>query len=94
MAELGDGSVPDKIGSEAVMKMFTIEAYGGRETTDGPIAHFNVQAETIDEAINLVRRSARGHRFAHFEVMEESAEFEGDTAAIISESEGPFEQTQ
>ena len=76
------------------MKMFTIEAYGGRETTDGPIAHFNVQAGTIGEAINLVRHSARGHRFARFEVMEESADFEGDMAGIISESEGPSEQTQ
>jgi len=33
------------------MKMFTIEAYGGRATTDGPIAHFTVHAEDIDEAV-------------------------------------------
>ncbi len=71
------------------MKMFTIEAYGGRQTTDGPIAHFNVHAETIDEAINLIRQSRLGQRFARFEVMEESAEFEGDTPEIIGEGEGP-----
>ena len=75
------------------MKMFTIEAYGGRETTDGPIGHFNVHAETIDEAINLIRHSRFGQRFAHFEVMEESAEFEGDTPEIISEGEGPWRAT-
>ena len=76
------------------MKMFSIEAYGGRETTNGPIAHFNVHAEAIDEAIDLVQQSARGHRFVYFEVVDESAEFESDVAAIVSESDGPFERTQ
>jgi len=75
------------------MKMFTIEAYGGQQSTDGPIAHFTVHAESIDEAINLVRLDALGRRFAHFVVMEESPEFEGDMAETISVSEGPYERT-
>jgi hypothetical protein len=75
------------------MKMFVIEAYGGRQSTDGPIARFTVHAESIDEAINLVRHSTLGGRFDHFDVMEESPEFESDTAEIISASEGPYERT-
>lgn len=74
------------------MRMFTIEAYGGR-AKDGPIAHFTVHAEDVDEAVNLVRHSALGQRFAHFEIIEESPEFEGDTSEIISESEGPYERS-
>ncbi len=75
------------------MRMFTIEAYGGRVTTDGPVAHFTVHAEDVDEALNLVRHSALGRRFVRFEIVEESPEFEGDTPEIISESEGPYERS-
>ncbi len=73
------------------MKMFTIEAYGGPHT-DGPIARFTVHAQSVGEAVDLVRRSPQGDRFGRFEVVDESAEFEGDVAEIIGESEGPLEQ--
>jgi hypothetical protein len=75
------------------MKMFTIEAYGGSRTTDGPIARFSVHAESVDEAVDLIRRSPQGDRFGRFEVVDESAEFDGDLAEIIGETAGPFEQT-
>jgi hypothetical protein len=77
----------------AAMKMFTIEAYGGPMTTDGPIAHFTVHAGTVPEAVDLIRRSADGHRFGRFEVVEESAEFEGDVAEIIGVGTGSYEKT-
>jgi hypothetical protein len=74
------------------MRMFTIEVYGGPHTTDGPIARFAVRAESIAEAVDLIRRSPQGHRFGRFGVADESPEFEGDVAEIIGESAGPFEQ--
>ena len=74
------------------MKIFVIEAYGGPETTDGPIVHFTVQAESVDEAVSLVRRSKSAQRFERIEVVGESAEFHGDTAEIVSEGEGPYER--
>lgn len=74
------------------MKLFTLEAYGGPRRTDGPIAHFTVHADSVDEAVELVRRSAHGHRFDHFEVVEESPEFEGDTPEIIAEGLGTYER--
>lgn len=73
------------------MRMFTIEAYGGPHSTDGPIAQFTVHADSIDEAVDLIRRSPQGHRFGRFELLDESAEFGGDVAEIVGESAGPFE---
>ncbi len=74
------------------MKMFTIEAYGGPHTIDGPIARFTVHAESVGEAVDLIRHSPQGDRFGRFEVVDESAEFDGDLAEIIGETAGPFEQ--
>jgi hypothetical protein len=74
------------------MRMFTIEAYGGPHTTDGPITRFRVHADSIAEAVDLIRRGRRGHRCGRFEVVDESAEFEGGVAEIIGETAGPFEQ--
>lgn len=73
------------------MKLFTIEAYGGPQSTNGPIAHFTVHADSVDEAVELVRHSGGGHRFHRFEVVEESPEFKGDVAEIIGESAGAYE---
>jgi hypothetical protein len=74
------------------MRMFTIEAYGGPHTTDGPIARFTVHAESVGEAVDLIRSSPQGQRFGRFEVVDKSVEFEGNVAEIIGESAGPFEQ--
>ena len=71
------------------MRIFMIEAYGGKESTDGAIHHFGVQAETLDEAIDIVRQSARGRRYERFEATEETAEFEAGEPGIISEGDGP-----
>ncbi len=70
------------------MKIFIIEAYGGKESTDGPIANFTVQAPSVDEAVELVRHSRHGQRFERFEVMEETGEFDVDEPGIIAEGKG------
>ncbi len=72
------------------MKIFIIEAYGGKQTTDGSIAHFTVHADNLDHAIDLVRQSSHGQRYAHFEVVEETAEFNAEEPGIIAEAEGPY----
>jgi hypothetical protein len=71
--------------------MFTIEAYGGPHTTDGPIFRFTVHAENMAEALDLIRHSPQGQRFGRFEIIDETAEFAGDVAGIVGESAGPFE---
>ena len=60
------------------MKIFIIEAYGGDQTTDGPIAHFTVNADDVDGAMDIVRHSRHGHRFSRFEAVEETEEFEAE----------------
>ncbi|MGE5540507.1 MAG: hypothetical protein ACM30I_17960 [Gemmatimonas sp.] len=72
------------------MRMFMIDAYGGAAGTDGGIHHFGVQAETAEEARELVRSSATGERFTRFDVVEIGDEFEGDEAEIVAEAEGPY----
>jgi len=72
------------------MKLFIIEAYGGVQTTDGPIAHFTVNAMHAEDAIDIVRRSRQGQRFSHFEAAEATEEFEADEPGIIAEGEGSF----
>ena len=49
------------------MRTFIIEAYGGKQTTNGPIAHFTVTAMRAKEAIDIARRSRQGQRFSEDE---------------------------
>ncbi len=72
------------------MKLFLIEAYGGPSGTDGKIEHFTVRASTLDEAVALVRQSADGGQFRHFDLIEESAEFAADEPAILEAGEGSY----
>jgi hypothetical protein len=72
------------------MKMFVIEAYGGKQTTDGPIAHITVNADSAADAIDVVRHSSLGQRYTRFEIVEETSEFEAEEPGIIAESEGPY----
>lgn len=72
------------------MKLFLIEAYGGPTATDGKIEHFTVRARSLDEAVDLVRRSTEGRRFGHFDLIEESVEFRANEAAILDAGEGSY----
>jgi hypothetical protein len=72
------------------MKSYMIEAYGGQGAVDGPIAHFTVNASTIDEAIELVREGQPGRRFGRIEVIEESEEFEGGGPGVVAEGAGAY----
>jgi hypothetical protein len=69
------------------MKIFVIEAYGGAHS-DGPICHFTVQAESLNEALELVRQTPRATALDRFEVVEETPEYEADTPGIISQEDG------
>ncbi len=71
------------------MKLFLIEAYG-LKGTDGAIHHFTVRANSLDQAIALVRESGEGSRYGQFDLIEESAEFEHDTPAIIEAGGGGY----
>lgn len=72
------------------MRIFIIEAYGGKETTDGSIAHFTVHADTVADAMDFVRHSKLGQRYGRFELVEETEEFEPGEPGIIAETEGPY----
>lgn len=74
------------------MRIFMIDAYGGLPQTDGPIHHFAVQADTADEAVELVQTSEHGGRFGRFDVVEVGEEIEADVAEIISEAQGPYQR--
>ncbi|MFZ5791918.1 MAG: hypothetical protein ACOY3L_14595 [Pseudomonadota bacterium] len=71
------------------MKIFVIEAYGGVHA-DGPICHFTVRAETPEEALDFVQRSAKAKMLDRLELVEETPDFEADINGIISEEEGPY----
>jgi len=70
------------------MKIFVIEAYGG-EHTDGAICHFTVQAESVNQALDLVRATPRAQKLDRFEVVEETPDYETETPSIISQGNGP-----
>ena len=72
------------------MKTFVIEAYGGKESTDGAIVHFTVSADSAAEAVEVVQRSSHGLRYDRFDVIEEIGERETEEPGIIAESEGPY----
>lgn len=72
------------------MRIFVIEAYGGKATTDGAIRNFTVQADSLEEAVGFVRASALGQRYRRFECVSETADFEADEPGIISEQEGAY----
>lgn len=72
------------------MKIFVIEGYGGKQTTDGSIAHFTVHADTAAHAVEIVRHSSLGLRYSRFDVIEETGEFQSDEPGIIAEGEGPY----
>jgi len=71
------------------MRIFIIEAYGGKGLTNGPIAHFTVSAETLDQALELLRRG-NTDRFARFDVVQEGEEFEGEEQGIIGQGDGAY----
>ena len=71
------------------MRMFVIEAYGGA-STNGTIAHFAVNADSVADAIDLVRRSGSGQRYGRFALVEESEESAADQPGIIAETEGAY----
>ena len=70
------------------MKIFVIEAYGGKHS-DGPICHFTVQAESVDQALELVRATPRAQSLDRFEVVEETPDYETDMPGIIDQGDGP-----
>ena len=72
------------------MRLFVIEAYGGKEHTDGPIAHFTVSAATIEEAIEFVRETDGARRFARIDVVQEGKEFEGAETGIVAQGSGAY----
>lgn len=72
------------------MRIFMIEAYGGPVQVDGSIHHFAVQAETAEEAVELVQGSDSGQRFARFDVVDVGEEIEAEEAQIIDETEGAY----
>jgi hypothetical protein len=71
------------------MRTFIIEAYGGKGLTNGPIAHFTVSAETLDDALELLRQS-NAERFARFDVVQEGEEFEGEERRIVEQGNGAY----
>ncbi len=72
------------------MKLFLIEAYGSATSTDGQIHHFTVRADSLEDAIDLVRQDPEGQGFRHFDLIEESAEFEAEEPAIIDAGDGSY----
>ena len=72
------------------MKVFVIEAYGGKESTDGAIVHFTVNADSAAEAVEVLRRSIHGLLYKRFDVVEEAAELEAEGPGIIAEGEGAY----
>lgn len=50
---------------------------------------FTVQDETLDETMNIVRRSTAGHRYNRLEDVEETGKFEAGGAGTIAEADGP-----
>ena len=72
------------------MRLFLIEAYGGPQGADSHIQHFTVRANALEDAIALVRGSSDGARYERFDLIEESAEFEGEGAAIIEAGDGSY----
>jgi hypothetical protein len=73
----------------ADMRIFVIEAYGGKGLTNGPIAHFTVSAESLGEALDLLRQS-NADRFARFDVVQEGEEFEGEERRILEQGSGAY----
>lgn len=71
------------------MRIFIIEAYGGEGLTNGPIAHFTISAETLDQALELLRRE-NADRFARFDVVQEGEEFEAEAQGIIDQGSGGY----
>jgi len=72
------------------MRVFAVEAYGGKHMTDGSIAHFTVRADSATEAIEIVRSSSMGQRYGRFEVVEETGQARTGESRIIGQGEGPF----
>ena len=71
------------------MRIFVIEAYGGKGLTNGPIAHFTVSAESLDDALDLLRQS-NANRFARFDVVQEGEEFEGEEQRVLEQGSGAY----
>jgi hypothetical protein len=73
-----------------IMKRFAIDAYGGKDATDGAVHHFTVQAETLVAAIELIKESAGHGRYVRFDVVEDELEIEGEEAAILEGQTAPI----
>ncbi len=72
------------------MKLFVIEAYGGKGAVNGPIGHFTVLAETLGEAVELIRSSASGGSSDRLEVIEEREEADDVIPRILQEGFGAY----
>lgn len=69
------------------MRLFLLEAYGSAYRS---LQHFTVRADTLEAAIDFVRRSTNGEDYGHFDLIEESDEFPAVTTAIIETGEGAY----
>ncbi|MBM3600017.1 MAG: hypothetical protein FJX35_17540 [Alphaproteobacteria bacterium] len=64
------------------MKFFLIEAYGGPAGTDGQIHRFGVRADSLNEAIAMVRNNPKAAHCTHFELVEEGSGSAGAESGI------------
>ena len=71
------------------MRVFVIEAYGGRHATDGSVVNFTVAADTAAEAIRTIQAADPVRAFDHFDIVAEEGEVEADEPAILVENQGP-----
>jgi hypothetical protein len=72
------------------MRLFIIEAFGGPHSTNGRIAHFTVQADSAEEALELVQNSPGGARFVNFDIVSAGTEPMAGEASIVEEEDGPY----
>jgi len=69
------------------MRLYLLEAYESAYTA---LQHFTVRAETLEKAIELVRRSTDGGPYEHFDLIEESDEFAAALPAIVEAGKGSY----
>lgn len=74
------------------MRLFIVEAYGGRMRRDGPVALFTVRADSEDEAIGMARSSNLGQRYAQFELVGEGEVASPGEAEILAHSVGGIDR--
>jgi len=72
------------------MKIFVIQAYGGRLGTNGHVRHFVVQADSPEHAIGIVRETPGCQHYDHLELVQEGADVDTDQSGIVAESNGAY----